>query len=134
MNVRPRRDLDDLDENLFDRDEAQRLRAERAQQAENHRKFEAEQAEQAARRAAGFKEWSRRAGVESIRAGYEALGVEPPSLDGNGEPVCSVDLLMRIGWRIENTPDGKVWIRPPAHEPWTGPKDKDSLPKRKDRR
>lgn len=126
---RHRRDIDDLDESLFTREEAEGRRAERAEQKENHRKFEEAQAQQDAKRAAEFNEWSREKGIESIRRGYAARGVEPPCVNGDGEPTCSADLLLKMGWRIEEMPDGtKTWVRPPAPEPWTGPKDKDSLP------
>ena len=126
--TRARRDLDDtLVDSLFDREAAQRLRAEREAMVERHQRRIDEENARAVRRAEEHRRWSRDVNLRMIRKGYADLGVAAPCVDAAGEPTCSVELLMKIGWRVEEAPDGsKTWVRPPDPEPWTGHEDNDS--------
>lgn len=111
--IRPRRDVDDID-TLFDRDEAQRLRDQRAEMVENgKRRQEMLDAQDAAQRARAKESMLRATDVAILRE-YEIAGVEPPIVKGN-KPAVSLSLLIRLGWRIEDTGRcEKVLIAPPA--------------------
>lgn len=111
--IRPRRDIDDLD-NLFDQDEAKRRREARAEMIENGRRREEMLNAQEARQRASAKESMLRASAAAIVREYEHAGVEPPKTNGDGVPTCSLSLLLDLGWRIENLGYGvKTLVAPP---------------------
>lgn len=125
MNLRSRRDIDDIDATLFDRDEAEERKRLREEQRAlvDERRAQYVQQDAAAKVAAdaGMAEANERARV----AEYRAAGVFPPS----GQR-ASLSLLLHLGWRIEEIGQGeRVLVKPPSPEPWEGPRDRDSLPK-----
>lgn len=128
--MRPRRDIDDLD-NLFDREEAEKLRAERAEMIESGKAREAMlQQQEATIRENGRKAMLRATDVAIIRE-YEHAGVAPLKTNADGVPTCSLSLLMRMGWRVEDGGRGeRVLVAPPPLPVWEGPQDWDSLPKK----
>ncbi len=115
MATRFRRDLDD--EEFLDQREVEDRKAERAERravAEQQAKDRAaEDAAMAARVARFGKETSAR----SLWSEYDAAGVQPVKLDANGVPTCSLSLLLKIGWTIEETHIGKRLREPPPYVP-----------------
>lgn len=131
--TRFRRDIDDLDDNLFDREEAQRRHQQRAAEKADWMERGAElQKQEAARLAAvetRVKGFRQRNNARMIEREYEAAGVSPPNRAADGAPEFSLALLLRTGWRIETLQNGeKQLVAPPTREPWTGHRDRDSLP------
>lgn len=133
--MRPRRDIDDLD-NLFDRDEAARRRQERAEMIETGQRRQALLDAQDVAAAARVKEFSLKANASFIAREYRAAGVAPPFVNGAGEPTCSLSFLLWEGWRVEDLGLGvRELVAPSPPPPWEGPRDRDSFeatrPKRK---
>ncbi len=126
--MRPRRDIDDLD-NLFDRDEAARRRQQRAEMIEAGQQRQAMMDAQEAAVAARVKESMIRTNASFIAREYSHAGVAPPFVNGAGEPICSLTLLLREGWKVEDLGQGvRALVAPPPPPPWEGFKDRDSLP------
>lgn len=110
--MKPRRDIDDLDDSLFTREEAIRLRLERADMIaageERVRQENIADAAVKARVAALFQETNR----EMILREYAAHGLTP-----RPGTLVSLSMLLRMGWRIEEHPDGgPVLVAPPTQE------------------
>lgn len=109
---RPRRDIDDLDESLFTREEAIRLRLERASMAaagaERLRQEAVVEAATKERMVAFTAETNR----HMIMREYEAKGLTPrPGV------LVSLSMLLQMGWKIEDHPDGgSVLVAPPKPE------------------
>ncbi len=123
------RRAEDLD-NLFDREEAERLRAERVEMIENGKRREAMlNAQDAVVKANGRASMLKASEVAIVRE-YQHAGVEPLQTNGAGVPTCSLALLLRMGWVIEDTPIGRTLVAPPPLPAWDGPQDWDSLPKK----
>lgn len=107
-----RRDIDDLDESLFTRADANRLRLDRADMvASGEERLRQESARDAAAKArvvAMTQENNR----QMILREYAARGWPPPT-----GTLVSLPLLLKMGWRIEDHPDGgRVLVAPPAPE------------------
>lgn len=117
--MRRRRDIhDDLDESLFDQEEAEARRIEREQRRaraeEQGRERAAEDAAIAARAAKFRDETNARMLVDE----YRRAGVEPPKVDGDGAPTCSLTLLLWMGWTIEELGLGvRRLVSPPPPAP-----------------
>lgn len=110
--MKPPRDIDDLDDSLFTREESIRLRLERADMkasGEARMRQEAEADAAAKARAAAFTQETSR---QMILRDYEAHGLQPrPGV------LVSLPTLLRLGWRIEEHPDGgTVLVAPPTPE------------------
>lgn len=117
--TRHRKDIDDEEIELFGAAEADRLREERA-----HRKAEAQRiAEENAK-----IEAIQNAAIEKRRddlekkgtemfliEGYRKHEVEPPSVNGEGVPTCSIDVLFSLGWRIVREEFEMPKLVMPAH-------------------
>lgn len=43
---------------------------------------------------------------------YETAGVEPPTVDDDGHPRCSLSMLLHMGWSIGDMAGERVLIRP----------------------
>ena len=115
MEPRRRRDIDDFD-NLFDRDEAERRRAERAAliEAGRQRSVEIEAIEAAAKERA--RQFTLASNARNVLREYAAAGVAPPLIDAEGVPTCTLGLLLRLGWTVEGRSDGPVLVGPPRPE------------------
>ena len=111
--MRPRRDVDDLD-NLFDREEAERRRQDRAAMIESGKAMQAAIDAQEAAARLRAKEGMLRATDIAILREYQHAGVEPIKVRGDGVPTCSLSLLLRLGWRIDEFNGAKTLIAPPA--------------------
>lgn len=108
---RGRRDLDDDD--LLDREVAKDQHAERAEQSARLEAGERRQLEVEARRKVATTAWVRAANAGHVEDSYRAAGVEPPPLE-EGQTRCSLSLLLSVGWRVEELPDGsRALVRPP---------------------
>lgn len=127
--IRPRPDLDDDIDSLFDREEAQERRrvtaVDREVASERLAQMQAQDAEMKKR----ARESMRGTSAAFVVREYRNAGVEPPSVDPSGNPTCSLSLLKKMGWRIEEFAGEKVLVAPPAPPTWDGPRDWDSLPK-----
>lgn len=109
--TRLRRDIDDMD--LVDAIPAKVLRADRAEQRARWEQGDRLQNEVDASRKASTVAWVRNANAQQVEDSYRAARVEPPLL-GEGVKRCSLPLLLTIGWRIEELPDGsRVLVKPP---------------------
>lgn len=42
-----------------------------------------------------------RANASQLVEQYRAAGVDPPAVDAQGVPTCSLSLLLSTGWRVE---------------------------------
>lgn len=112
MNYRRRRDIDDLDDSLFTREETIRLRQERADMVrageERVRQEAIADAAVKARVVAFLQETTR----EMILRDYAARGLTP-----RPGTLVSVPMLLRMGWQIAEHPDGgPVLVAPPTPE------------------
>lgn len=123
----PRRLDDSLDDSLFDREEAQRRKQERAEMVAAGEERLAQEAVQDAAAAARVEAFTRDATRAMILAEYQHARVEP-----RPGTLVSLALLMQLGWRIEDTRDGRQLVAPPKPEPREGPTDADSLPRGKE--
>jgi hypothetical protein len=113
--TRVRRDLDDDD--LLDAPTAKDLRAERAEESARLERLDAVQLEAEARRKAETDAWRREANVDDVLETYVAAGVQPPPLE-EGRLLCSLPLLLSVGWTVREIPGGeKVLVRPPEPAP-----------------
>lgn len=112
MEPRRRRDIDDFD-NLFDRDEAERRRAERAAliEAGRQRAADVEAIDAAAKERA--RQFTLSSNARNVLREYTAAGVAPLIVDGDGVPTCTLSLLLRLGWTVEGRSDGPVLVQPP---------------------
>lgn len=112
--IRRRRDIDDfesLDENLFDREEAERRRRDRAAAlAAGQERMRQEEALEVRMKDAVRHETAD-ANRALLLADYERAGVAPPE----GRTLVSLTLLLSLGWRIETMPDGAKVLTAPAH-------------------
>lgn len=128
---RLRRDIDDMDEDLLDAAEAANRRADRAAQSARLEQGERVQNEAEALRRAKTAAWARAANAQQVEDSYRAAGVEPTLIEP-GVQRCSLSLLLTLGWRVEELPDGsRVLFKPPAPPAppkWNGLRDSDSLP------
>ncbi len=117
--TRRRRDIDDMD--LVDAIPAKTLRADRAEEFARLGRLETIQAEAEARRKAGVIAWLRAANANQIEDSYRAFRVEPPLIEP-GVQRCSLPLLLTLGWRVEELPDGsRVLVKPPPPPKSTAP-------------
>lgn len=112
--MRPRRDIDDLDDSLFDRDEA----AERRRRREEERALAARRLEQEAALDAAQKvrarEFTIATNERQILAEYAHHGLRAPL------PLVSLALLLKMGWRLEKLGLGvNRLVAPPAPGPYT---------------
>jgi hypothetical protein len=125
--MKPRRDLDDLDDSLFDREEAA-----------EHRRARAEERELALERGVQLEEQDRilRARAKAsfvgtseamILAEYRRHGVELRS--GPGVALVSLQTLLSIGWRIEEVDGARTLVAPPVLPKYVR-RDRDSLPEK----
>jgi hypothetical protein len=125
--MKPRRDLDDLDDSLFDREEAA-----------EHRRARAEERELALERGVQLEEQDRilRARAKAsfvgtseamILAEYRRHGVELRS--GPGVALVSLQTLLSIGWRIEEVDGVRTLVAPPVLPKYVR-RDRDSLPEK----
>lgn len=131
--MRPRRDFDDDD--LFDREEADRRRTARAAMVAAGEERARQTAEQDAAMAARTRDFTRRANGEALLKEYRGAGVAPLQVDGDGYPTTSLALLRKMGWRVEELEQGtKALIAPPPLPRYEPPRDNDSLPTRKKKR
>lgn len=90
-------------------EEDRRARVEAAERRNAEVRARDEQAEVARR--ASSKIFSMRANAAQLVEQYLAAGVDPPAVDANGVPTCSLSLLLTTGWRIaeiENEAGGEV--------------------------
>lgn len=63
--------------------------------------------------------FSKNASARLRRREYEAAGVLPPHVDENGEPTCSLALLLTMGWRLECYSGENVLVKPmEPHANW----------------
>lgn len=111
--MKPRRDIDDID-SLFDQEEAQRRRDERAaiiaSGAERQAMLDRQEAIERERAKASML-----AATSSFLAReYQHAGVAPPRVNAAGDPICSLSMLYRLGWRIEEIDNAKTLVAPPA--------------------
>lgn len=110
----PRRDIDDLDDSLFDQDEAKRRREQR--QADRARAIE--QGQQLDEQDRILRERAKAAFVNNseklIRAEYRHHDIEPrPGV------LVSLATLLSLGWTIHQVENGKkVLVAPPTPEPY----------------
>jgi hypothetical protein len=114
--TRHRRDIDD---EFFGADEADRVREER-----EHRKAEAQRmmeenakidAIQNAAIEARRNELAQRGTEFFLIEGYRRHGVEPPMVNGDGIPTCSIDVLFSLDWTLgKNDINEPILVRP-AH-------------------
>ena len=105
------------DDDLFEAEEAAK-RADRRKQAEKAGDaLAAEEARQAAALRARIDERAAETNRRQVIAEYQAAGVEPLRVDGNGRPTVSLSMLLRIGWTIENISGKNVLIYPPGYRP-----------------
>lgn len=110
---RIRRDIDDLDDSLFDRDEAQRRRQERAEAIERGKTAEVALAEYDAAARARVRADILRANDEFIAREYQSAGVEPPIVSGDGKPAVSLSMLLRLDWEIQDVAGVRTLVAPP---------------------
>lgn len=110
--MRPRRDIDDLDDSLFTREESIRLRLERADMiAAGEQRLRAE-ATRDAETKARIEVYTRDTSRQMILREYEARGLTP-----RPGPLVSLALLLGNGWRIIDHPDGGLTlVAPPEPE------------------
>ncbi len=52
-----------------------------------------------------------------VIAEYQAAGISPPLIDGNGKPTVSLSMLLRLGWKVEDISGKPVLIHPPGYRP-----------------
>lgn len=115
------------DDDLFDAEEAKRRTA-RREAAKAARDAMAEtEAKAAVILKARIDERARETNRRQVIAEYQAAGVEPLEVDGNGKPTVSLSMLLRLGWRVENISGQPTLIRPrwmaaprPVEEPVFG--------------
>lgn len=111
--TRIRRDIDDLDDSLFEAEAAKERREVNA-----HRRDTADR-RQAMLEAqdAAIRESARRHTLENNRrqvlSEYASAGAAPPCVDGDGTPTCSLSLLLKMGWTFEYEMDGAKYLAPP---------------------
>lgn len=102
----------DLDDDLFEAEEAARRRRKREEMLEAHRIAQEVEAKAEAIRKARATEVSLETNRRQLLRQYEAAGVEPPSVDASGRPLVSLPMLLTLGWSIEHHLDGNVLARP----------------------
>lgn len=114
--MRPRRDIDDMDDSFFDREEAQRLRQERTAMVQNG--IEREAANNAADKATAsrVRAANLKANDDFLLREYQNAGVAPPMVTATGVPAVSLALLLRIGWTIEEVAGDRRLVKPPPPE------------------
>lgn len=121
-------DPESRDDDLFEADELRRRQAKRAAVKESLELAKVAEAKQTAALKARMDERAQETNRRQVIAEYQAAGVEPPSVDGNGKPTTSLSLLLRMGWKIENISGRPTLLRPawmpppsrPAPEPEFG--------------
>lgn len=122
-----RRPVDDID-SLFGREEAKARKESRAEESARLERMQKLQAEAEERRRVDDKASWAKVNKNACLNSFRARGVEPPELKP-GEMLCSLDLLLRLGWSVQEISGKKVLVRPAPVEPWEGFTDRDSLPR-----
>lgn len=101
---RYRRDIGDDIDDFFGAEEAARIRAEREENRKEIERRNAEAAEHEAIYQAAREKRRNELTAEGTRRHlwreYDAANVEPPIVDGEGNPTCSLSLLLSLGWTI----------------------------------
>ncbi len=100
------------DDDLFNAEEAKRRAARREAAREARELLGAAEVKQAAMLKSRIDERARETNRRQVIAEYQAAGVEPPSVDGEGKPTASLSMLLRIGWKVENISGLPTLIRP----------------------
>lgn len=106
--MRLRRDIDDLDDTMFDRDVA----ADRRRQREEERALAVERTKQSevqeAVIAARGREFMAETSQRLILAEYHAAGIAP-----RPGTLVSIRTLMTLGWTIEDVGQDRILVAPP---------------------
>lgn len=108
----PRYSLDEF--NLFEREEAARLMARREELRAQIEVERAKEEELATARRARAADDAIAANKRLLLRQYEAAGVAPPSVDGDGYPTCSLPMLFSLGWSVEEV-GGHMELIAPHH-------------------
>lgn len=91
-----RRDIDDFDDDMFNRDEVQDRAAKRQEAIERNARLAEHEAEQDAKRIAAASERVRHARGRELMNEYRAAGIEPAHVDADGYPTTSLSLVRKI--------------------------------------
>ena len=99
-------------QDFFEQDEFYR-RKERVRAAEERNaKLALLEAEAARQRKIRADRLTERANVSFLRYQYERAGLSPPFVDLDGNPTVSLELLLDMGWRIEQVGNANTLVRP----------------------
>ena len=94
---RYRADIDDMDETLFDQDEAKERRRARAEMIERAEQRKAQDDEAERIRSDLARATAKARSEHEIASGYAARRVTPPCVHPQtGLPTCSIDMLFKI--------------------------------------
>lgn len=101
-------------EDIFDREEAARRRADREAAIARNNEIIEQEAAQEAQRKEDFRLFALRVNGDQVTAQYLAAGVEPLEVNDEGVPRTSLSLLLSIGWTIVEISGLKKLVAPPA--------------------
>jgi hypothetical protein len=107
--ARPRYEFDEIDPNgMFESERVEAARADFHQRMAELDAFEAKKKEESEKRHAEFRLRVDRA---IMLAEYQRFGLTPMS-----DNPCSLSLLLKLGWTIEQVGDKNVLVRPPLQK------------------
>jgi hypothetical protein len=122
-----RRPVDDI-ESLFGHEQARARKESSAEESQRLQHMEEIAAESEVRKKVDDRERWRLANLVQVNETYLARGLEPPEWTDQRPPI-SLDLLLKLGWRVETISGKPVLIKPRPPEPFDGFTDNDSLPR-----
>jgi hypothetical protein len=100
------------DDDLFEAEEVKRRQARRQQAREAQEAAAVAERQQSAAIKSRLDERAREANRRQVIAEYQAAGVEPLQVDGDGKPTVSLSMLLRFGWKVEIVSGQPTLIRP----------------------
>lgn len=98
---------------LFDREKAQEIVADREERRRQHEERVKREDEQAERQRQAATRRSFQINARQLVAEYAAAGVSPPRVDFDGVPTVSLSMLLSLGWRVECVSGENKLVEPP---------------------
>lgn len=100
-------------DDLFERDRAERVAAAHEDFKNRMAELEAIEAKIAAERKVRADANTRRSNLLVMMQEYQRAGVKPPFVNEDGTPRCSLSLLLQLGWSIERIGDSVATLLKP---------------------
>lgn len=105
------------DDDLFEADQARKRKAKREEAQAALEKVRSHEAVLTAQLKARMDERARETNRRQILAEYQAAGVQPLQVGGDGRPTVSLSMLLRFGWEVREISGKPTLIAPPGYRP-----------------